>query len=462
MNSKAETILDVVGRGPVHPFPARMAPGIALKAVSKHRRPLRILDPMAGSGTVLAVARAHGHRAIGLDLDPLAVLISRVWTVPVDHQSMKMKAKEILEKAKKRFKNISQREAYPRHADEATRKFVRYWFDGHARRQLCALAEVVAGVRSKKSRDVLWCAFSRMIITKQSGASLAMDVSHSRPHKSFNRAPSKPFRMFLVAVDRVIDNTIEKNARQRGPATKVYEADARNAPVANSSIDLVLTSPPYLNAIDYMRCSKFSLVWMGYSVKYLGSLRALSVGTEVGAGEKFLTKDARDIIGKLGLASRLSSRHQAVLARYINDMTLAMAEVARVLVPGGLAMFVVGENTVRGTYIKTADILVAVAKRIGLRSVSRRSRILPANRRYLPPPGPRETNRLQLRMRREIIISFRKSKRRPPKSLIKASNDGVETHPGRLVLRGSALTRRAPQDEAGRSWRARTRRSQRI
>ena len=65
-------------RLPVHPFPARMAPGIALQAVSKSRRRLKVLDPMMGSGTVLVAARAKGHHAIGIDIDPLAVLMAGV------------------------------------------------------------------------------------------------------------------------------------------------------------------------------------------------------------------------------------------------------------------------------------------------------------------------------------------------------------------------------------------------
>jgi hypothetical protein len=46
-----------------------------------------------------------------------------------------------------------------------------------------------ARVHDEATRDVLWCGFSRLIITKSAGASLAMDLSHSRPHKEFTRAP---------------------------------------------------------------------------------------------------------------------------------------------------------------------------------------------------------------------------------------------------------------------------------
>jgi tRNA G10 N-methylase Trm11 len=78
LKSHHKTIFETLGRNPIHPFPARMAPGIALEALGQGDRPLRVLDPMVGSGTVLAVARAKGHRAYGVDLDPLAVLLSGV------------------------------------------------------------------------------------------------------------------------------------------------------------------------------------------------------------------------------------------------------------------------------------------------------------------------------------------------------------------------------------------------
>lgn len=65
---------------PVHPFPARMAPEIAFRRLRRLPPGSVILDPMAGSGTVLRHATELGHKAIGFDLDPLAVLMTQVWT----------------------------------------------------------------------------------------------------------------------------------------------------------------------------------------------------------------------------------------------------------------------------------------------------------------------------------------------------------------------------------------------
>jgi DNA modification methylase len=190
----------------------------------------------------------------------------------------------------------------------------------------------------------------------------------------------------------------------------VREGDARNLSIATASVDLVLTSPPYLNAIDYMRCSKFSLIWMGYTIGELSAIRTGSVGTEAGSANARDDKVIKEIIDDLSLRPMLSSRHEAVLARYIEDMHRAVKEASRVLKPGGRAVYVVGENTVRGTYIPNAQIVSAVAELSGLKMRERHSRALPANRRYLPPPSTKKAvAALDGRMRREVILSFTKA-----------------------------------------------------
>ncbi len=398
-----------LGRKPVHPFPARMAPGIALQVVSGSRRRLRVLDPMMGSGTVLVAARARGHFAVGVDIDPLAVLISRVWTTAVDKSAIRAIAEIVLSRASKDIEFLPIRDAYPARANKETRQFARYWFDTCARHQLAALANAIRRCRDLDAKDVLWCAFSRLIITKQAGVSLALDLAHSRPHRYFEKAPIKPFENFMKAIDRVLENCLSSHERNRGPAASTHLGDARRLNLEDGEIDLVLTSPPYLNAIDYLRCSKFSLIWMGHNTDEIRHLRSIAVGTEVGEYDASRANFAREVIAKLRLKPSLSIRQQAVLSRFVGDMQRAIEEVSRVLAPGGRAIYVIGENTVKGTYIPNAKIITALAKKVGLQLKSRRQRTLPPNSRYLPPPS-RGQNRAALdgRIRREIVLEFAK------------------------------------------------------
>jgi hypothetical protein len=402
-----KTIYEALGRESVHPFPARMAPGIALSVIGDMEESV-VLDPMMGSGTVLAMARANGHRGIGFDMDPLAVLISKVWTTPFDPRIIRGEAESVLEDAWQDFKNLAVAEAYPVNADEETGKFIRYWFDPYARRQLAALSMTIQKVKQDDTRDALWCAFSRLIISKQSGASRARDLSHSRPHRAFDVAPEKPFNKFRSAVELVIANGIDKNSEDIGSQPTIKMGDARQMPLKDGSVDLVLTSPPYLNAIDYLRCSKFSLVWMGYKVAHLRQIRTESVGTEAADESLNEDKELRSIIDALKLRPKLEKRFERILARYIHDMRRAISEVGRVLTKAGRAVYVVGENTLRGTYIRTSAIVTNLAELEGLSINERRHRTLPANRRYMPPPSS-ANGAMDVRMRREVVLSFAKT-----------------------------------------------------
>lgn len=393
---------------PVHPFPARMAariPWNELRGASK--RPLRVLDPMAGSGTTLVVARTLGHESIGFDTDPLAVLLSRVWCGDVNEQSAQRVAERVLESARKRGRSLPLGRAYPTDADDETRKFVRYWFDGTNRRQLAALAAEISEVGNGSVRRVLWCAFSRLIITKQAGASLALDVAHSRPHRVLDKNLIRPFDQFLRAVGLVLAAMPFKVAEARGPRASVKIADARNLPLDNGSIDVVVSSPPYLNAIDYLRGHKFSLVWMGHAVEDLRRVRAENIGTEVSAGAATEDPAIARAMARMGDLDGLPIRQKRWLGRYVADMDKAIGELHRVLVRGGRAVLVVGDCTMRGVYVRNSGALAYLGEHHGFEVARRRRRPLPPNRRYLPPPTSSWSGKmLQNRLRTEVLLDL--------------------------------------------------------
>jgi DNA modification methylase len=408
LKSDQKTTFEILGRGPIHPFPARMAPGIALDVLRVGGAKQRVLDPMAGSGTVLAVARAKGHRAFGFDVDPLAVLLARVWTRALDHRGVEAATVRVLARARRLARLMRIRNGYPEGSDPETRSFIRYWFDSTSRRQLAALAKGISIEEDDAIRDVLWCGLSRLIIVKSSGASLAMDLAHSRPHKAFLRAPIEPFEHFASRVEAVVNNCLPASGSQLGPRSVVRLGDARQLQVADATIDVVLTSPPYLNGIDYLRCSKFSLVWMGYPIKRLREIRTGSVGSEAAQRDASSSEWVKTVLRRLRLSPALSTRDTALLSRYAWDMKRALAETHRVLKPRGRAVYVVGESTSRGTFIKNSAIVAAAAQESGLSIVSRHTRTLPADRRYLPPPRRSRDERAKLdaRLRREVVLEF--------------------------------------------------------
>ena len=160
---------------------------------------------MSGSGTVVREATRHGHSAIGLDCDPLSVLMGRVWTMPVDDALVEKAVKDVMTIAK----SIRRVELPWIDKDEETRSFTNYWFAKLQRDQLRRLSYAMATVsfhRRDKYRNALnvaKLALSRIIMTSDAGASLARDVSHSRPHRVGDESDYDVFAGFEKAVELI-------------------------------------------------------------------------------------------------------------------------------------------------------------------------------------------------------------------------------------------------------------------
>lgn len=394
---------------PIHPFPARMAPELAWEELPNDNQRLRVLDPMTGSGTTLVAARLRGHEAIGFDRDPLAVLIAKTWSSNIEVKAVEKKAAEVLERAGRRVDRLTTRSAYPDGADDETKKFLRFWFDVENRKQLTALAMSIHAVRDERLRNVLWCAFSRLIITKKVGVSLAMDVSHSRPHRVYDLAPHLAFDRFVKAV-KYITRVSPFDDGSEAPAATVNDGDAREMPLLDYSIDLIITSPPYLNAIDYLRGHKLSLVWMGHSIASIRMLRSTNVGTEMSAKISKEDSVTEKVMARMCSGEPLARHHQGMLRQYVRDLWLLLKECHRVLTATGKGVFVVGDCNLKRTFIANSTAIELVGNEVGFRIEASRRRPLPENRRYLPPPETESSGAaLQKRMREEVILTLRKA-----------------------------------------------------
>jgi len=364
---------------------------------------------MAGSGTTLVTAKLRGHDAVGYDRDPLAVLIARSWLAGVKAATVELKAAKLLGKARITARCMKVADAYPRAADDETKAFVRFWFDTTNRVQLAALSKSISRLHDPSLRDLMWCAFSRLIITKKIGVSLAWDISHSRPHRSYAKAPVNAFDIFEGAVERVVKSSPFSNGDADYSAGSVGLADARQLPVRDNSVDMVITSPPYLNAIDYIRGHKFSLIWMGYSLEKLRAIRTTNVGTETVAKKEGGDPFTERIMQMMCPMKNVPKHTAGMLRRYVRDMRAVLSETKRVLRSGKKAIFVVGNCNLGKTFVQNSKCIEGLAGELDMVVSRIRSRPLPENRRYLPPPESLSAGKaLKRRMRDEVVITLLK------------------------------------------------------
>ena len=390
----------------LHPFPARMAPEIAIAELGKIRVGSTVLDPMMGSGTVVRHAIQVGHKAIGFDLDPLALLMVRVWTTFVPEGDLQL-VSDVLRRAVEGVRDSDVHLSWI-DEDEETCDFVNYWFAALQRRQLRKIAYVLYEMslrwhgRFEAALNVMRVALSRIIITKNGGASLARDTSHSRPHRVRDYSDFDVVEAFFRSVNQVRKRTDQIPGRA---CVKTSLGDARALKgVKAASVDLVITSPPYLNAIDYMRGHKLSLVWLGYTVAELRTIRGNSIGAERKANEAVVS--SASVAAAMVDADCLTPRMNSMVRRYATDQLSVMREVARVLNPNGSAIAVVGNSCLRGTFIRNSCGVIEAAKSAGLELTGETVRELPSGSRYLPTPVDTESV-LGKRMRTECVLRFK-------------------------------------------------------
>jgi hypothetical protein len=391
----------------LHPFPARMAPELAvarLDRLAQESRNSVVLDPMSGSGTVVRHASELGLRGYGFDLDPLAVLISRVSSRRIPDDAIETAAARILNEARAL-------RAPPAlswiDGDPDGERFINYWYADKQRSDLRRIAYFLElskefGI-AEDVAQALKVALSRIIVTKSRVASLAQDTSHSRPHRVATDSDYDVLAGFEASIRQ-----LRRRLQKLKPKVDAFveQGDARElSAMENSSVDLVLTSPPYLNALDYMRGHRMSLIWLGHRYKNLTATRSASIGAERAPDRSLPKALLHHIQWCMGSIGELPNRHQRMIERYIFDLHAMAAEIARVLRSGACATFVMGDSCLKGVFIKNSDGLAAAAELAGLHQVSRAVRDLPERHRYLPTPT---SGALAKRMRKEIILTFRK------------------------------------------------------
>lgn len=375
-----------------------MAPEIALARIAQLPAGATLLDPMCGSGTVLRAGVEHGLKVIGIDVDPMARLMARVWSSPPTRGQFLHDVHELLALA----------ERWPTAdlnsltwVDGETTDFINFWF-GSTQRD--ALVRIAGALHDSKlvSADALRVALSRIIVTKERGASLARDTSHSRPHKVATESTYDVNTEFLKSARTMAVRLAPEEVRG---SSQVRLGDARAMDhVADGSVDCVITSPPYLNAIDYLRGHRLSLVWLGYSAAEVRAIRGSSIGAENGLAN-LDNHPGRYISGPSG--DEPPSRIVGWATRYLKDARAVSAEIARVLAPGGDAVMVVGNSTLKGFKVDNAQMYADAMSVAGLDVSEVAEREIPTRSRYLPTA---DGSALAARMRVECVI--RASRRR--------------------------------------------------
>ena len=334
----------------IHRYSGKFIPQIAARAISLLTRPGElVVDPYCGSGTTLLEAALLGRRAIGLDLNPLAVLIARVKTNPIPEARLNTLLRSLSNAIT--TSGIDSHLPLFRESEEALAldrdprfnyEWYRKWFQPHVLRELLAIDLTISEVDEPAARALARVSFSDILRRSSNAHSGYPNVMYDK------RLPSKgsPIPLFLKTLKRNVEmvSSLSKISVPWTDVTVVH-GSAIALPIASDTVDALVSHPPYIGSIPYAEYGSLSLQFLGVDSKKL---------------DWQLT------------GGRRQSRN--VIERFEKDYCQMLKETCRVLRPGRYAFLMVGNPIVQGETVNLAEMTVNFACDAGLELTTRTER----------------------------------------------------------------------------------------
>lgn len=347
-------------------YPCKFIPHIPRWAILKYTEPAQlVIDPFAGSGTTLVEAVLHERNALGVDFDKLSQLLCKTKTNMLSNNQI-----EYIHRIKEELL-IRNDESVSFKPDIHN---INHWFSKNNVSQLSNLKkridEIYASTKDEAVYNFLLVCFAS-IIKKCSYA----DDTSPKPYVStrFKKNPLTVKKAFLKTLESYLNRNEEYKDRKLGKAFIVSE-DAReiNAPEYNEKVSLGVTSPPYINAFDYVRSLRLENVWLGfYGDSNIMDMKKKQIGTEIIPSDVYTCIPKRTGNKKLDLIVSLiyekDKKRAFVVLKFFEDMDKTFVEVGKSLKKEAHYVVVVGDSRIRGIDVTTHEILIDIAKRRGFR-----------------------------------------------------------------------------------------------
>ena len=332
-----------------HTYPARMHPATAARLVGAFVRPGgRVLDPFCGSGTVVVEAVALGRRAVGVDLNPLAVRLARCKARPRGQEEadgLVDRARECAEFADTR--RLAKAGATRRFPPEDVALF-----EPHVLLELDSLRAKIEAVRDEPARLDLSLVLSSLLIkfSKQRGDTSATTA----PRRT---AAGSTTKMFVRKTEELVRRFAEFAALlptpPPPPPAVVAQDDATELRTVAGPVDAIVTSPPYAATYDYVSHHALRLRWLGLDPAPL-------VGGELGSRAAYQRVPP-------GEAAKVWA---AELARFFQA-------AGRVLPAGAPLVLLMADSAVGGVALRADEVVAQTARDCGFYPAARASQARP-------------------------------------------------------------------------------------
>ena len=351
-------------------YPCKFIPEIPRWAINSYlgkKKDAVVLDPFSGSGTTLLEASLAGCIGIGGEIDEVAKLITKVKTTKLSNQEIAQIEKivtSIIDKIE--INEYSETEVTLPAINNLT-----HWFEDNVLNELGYIYHSICLIENKNIKNFLLICMASII----KRVSNCDDIS-PKPYvsnKIKKKIPSVP-KTFNDVVSKNILSMIELKDCNLNKVEIM--GDAKHLDIKNDSVDLAVTSPPYINAFDYVRTLRLENLWLNMATEdELRNKKKLYMGTESInvkiEREKLEILERSDLLNDYFQKIRaIDERRALIVKRFFEDMEDNLNEVYRVLKKNSYYVIVIGNSTIRKTNVESWRILKDLSVKMGFNYVT--------------------------------------------------------------------------------------------
>lgn len=280
-----------------------------------------------------------GYKVLGVDLNPIACLISKVKTYQVELENFTIKS--VLDVA----------QSHLDYNEQVDIKNIKHWFMPHIISEIACLRRAIAEVQEDSIRDMLNLALSSIIVRVSNQES---DTRYAAINKYIPKGTT--FSLFHNAYEKVL-NALASRVYKLTPSC-IVSHNSLNFEKEDfyGKVGMVITSPPYPNAYEYWLYHKYRMYWLGYDPEEVKK-------QEIGARAHFFKKNHHD-------------EHS-----FYEQMKTLIQNLKNYLANGSLACFVVGRSKIHGKLIDNADIIARAGEVNKLKVVTQIDRNMQSTRK---------------------------------------------------------------------------------
>lgn len=354
-----------------HRYPAKFIPNIVQKLIKEFtKKGDLIVDPFGGCGTTLVESKILGRKSLGFDINPVAKLITQTKITPINPIVLEAylgKLLTMLRVTKPTLPKIH----YAR---------LDYWFDQRTQKELNQIYSSIKKIKDYEVRRFYLCAFSHIL--KNSSGWLMKSIKPTLDKKKHKVPTTEIFLRhlrFMMKRNEHFYALLKKGGNLKTSAHMRIADSTKRLPIKSGSVDLVVTSPPYVTSYEYADLHQLSLLWFGNDIVYFkkwhkhvqdfDGFRKKFVGTSLSKQhhkEPVNSEIAKHIIDELididtGLAKSV--------VHYFADMNKSFVEMYRMAKRRGKICVIIGDTVMKGVRVANSEVAVEQMINLGFRPV---------------------------------------------------------------------------------------------